>query len=184
MDENRADAPQGPLAVPPPGDGLVLREWTEDDLPVMAELFDEPDVARRTPLASPFDLAAARAYLHRARRAQEEGRALHLAVTLDGGRALGEVLLNRRTGGIGYAVGAAHRGRGLAARAVRLVVAHALGVARLPRVVLEIEPDNHPSIAVARAAGFRLTDAPPETVTDKGRTYTLLTWVREAAGTG
>ncbi|MFJ1597928.1 GNAT family N-acetyltransferase [Streptomyces sp. NPDC088261] len=53
---------------------------------------------------------------------------------------------------------------------------------RLPRVVLEIEPDNRPSVAVARAAGFRLTDAPPETVTDKGRTYTLLTWVREAPG--
>ncbi|WRU03335.1 GNAT family N-acetyltransferase [Streptomyces violarus] len=24
----------------------------------------------------------------------------------------------------------------------------------LPRVILEIEPDNHPSIAVARSAGF------------------------------
>ncbi|MFF2901145.1 hypothetical protein [Streptomyces sp. NPDC057966] len=46
----------------------------------------------------------------------------------------------------------------------------------LLRLDLGLEPDNHPSIAVARSAGFRPADSPPETVTDKGRTYELLTW--------
>jgi RimJ/RimL family protein N-acetyltransferase len=47
------------------GDRLVLREWTDDDLPTMLELFDEPAVARFTPLASPFDLGAATDVPHR-----------------------------------------------------------------------------------------------------------------------
>jgi len=36
------------------GEGLVLREWTEGDLDVMVQLFDDPIVAWRTPLPSPF----------------------------------------------------------------------------------------------------------------------------------
>lgn len=48
-------------------------------------------------------------------------------------------------------------------------------------MLLEIEPDNHPSAAVARAAGFDLTDALPEVVEDKGRSYALLTWAHHRA---
>ncbi|MGR6919510.1 hypothetical protein ACU635_35200 [[Actinomadura] parvosata] len=40
-----------------------MREWTADDLPVMVELFGDPQVDRWTPLRSPFDLAAAHSYL-------------------------------------------------------------------------------------------------------------------------
>lgn len=87
------------------GHGLVLREWTEEDLGTMVELFDDPDVAYRTPLVSPFDLAAARAYLQKARRARAEGRGVHLAITADGQKAQGEVMLNRSIGSLGYAVG-------------------------------------------------------------------------------
>ncbi|MGW6308574.1 GNAT family N-acetyltransferase [Streptomyces niveus] len=47
-------------------EGLQLREWTEADIPALSALFDEPEMARWTPLASPFDEAAARAYLTRA----------------------------------------------------------------------------------------------------------------------
>ncbi|WP_405856234.1 GNAT family N-acetyltransferase [Streptomyces sp. NBC_01515] len=39
------------------GEDLVLREWTENDLPAMTELFDDPEIAHWTPLASPFDTA-------------------------------------------------------------------------------------------------------------------------------
>lgn len=48
--------------------------------------------------------------------------------------------------------------------------------ARIKRVVLEIEPDNLASIAVARSAGYHLADKAPSEVADKGRTYTLMTW--------
>jgi RimJ/RimL family protein N-acetyltransferase len=86
---------------------------------------------------------------------------------------------------MGYIVGAANRGQRLALRALRAMTEYAHTTIALPRVILEIEPDNHPSIAVARSAGFHLSDSAPETVTDKGRTYELLTWQHHlAAGRG
>ncbi|QGV78631.1 GNAT family N-acetyltransferase [Streptomyces ficellus] len=169
----------GPLTLT---DGeIVLREWTDADVPAMAELFDDPAVAHRTPLASPFDEAAATAYLTMIRRTRADGTRLHLAITRDGGTPLGEVLLGVTSGAIGYAVGAAHRGQGLAHRATRLLTAHAHAVLGLRRVILQIEPDNAASTAVARAAGFRPTGEPPATVRSNGRPHTLLTWAHDAA---
>lgn len=158
------------------GHGLVLREWTDEDVPVMQELFDDPDVAYRTPLESPFDQAAALRYLRNARQARLDGRRIHLAITLDGQQALGEILLGLATSSLGYAVGTAHRGQRLATRAVMAVTEYAHTELALPEVILEIEPGNDASAAVARAAGYQLSDAAPETVTDKGRTYELLRW--------
>jgi RimJ/RimL family protein N-acetyltransferase len=164
--------------------GLRLREWTSGDLAVMRELFDDPDVAYRTPLESPFDQAAAQRYLDSAHQARKNNQRLHLAITVDGYQALGEVMLNQTTGGISYVVGAAHRGQRLATRAVQVITGYAHTTLALPRVILEIEPDNHPSIAVARSAGFRPCPPTPETVTDKGRTYQLLTWEHRFAPAG
>jgi len=160
--------------------GLVLREWTEDDVPVMQELFDDPEVAFRTPLESPFDEAAALRYFRSAQLARTEGKRLHLAITLDSKQALGEILLGLRTQSIGYAVGTAHRGQGLARRALAAVVEYAHASLDLPEIILEIEADNDASVAVARAAGFVPVDAEPETVTDKGRSYDLFKWTHRA----
>ncbi|WP_329518978.1 GNAT family N-acetyltransferase [Spirillospora sp. NBC_01491] len=160
------------------GQGLVLREWDDADLAAMAELFDDPAVAYWTPLAAPFDLAAAGAYLARLRASAER---LHLAITTDGRVPLGEVLLDRTRGTLGYVVGAAHRGQGLAARALRLMTAYAHEGAGLAVVSLEVEPANDASAAVARAAGYTLSGAEPVEVEDKGRTHALLTWTHPAS---
>ena len=72
---------------------MVLREWEDDDLVAMVGLFDDPDVAYWTPLASPFDLEAARVYLKRAQERRAAGKRVQLAVTVDGGEPMGEVLL-------------------------------------------------------------------------------------------
>jgi RimJ/RimL family protein N-acetyltransferase len=163
------------------GHGLVLRMWRPDDLPAMVDLFDDPDIAYRTPLPSPFDLNAARTYMETARRLYAEGKRIQLAITEEGDdRPLGEVLLNRAGRTIGYGVGAAHRGRRLAVRAVQVMTDYAHAELGFPHVYLEIEPDNGPSGGVARAAGYRLTDKAPESIVDKGRAYTLLTWVHDA----
>lgn len=164
------------------GRGVVLREWTEEDLPAMVELFDEPEVAYRTPLATPFDLPAARDYLKMIRRTHARGERIHLAITTEDGRARGEVVLNLASGTIGYAVGIAHRGQGLAVQAVQVLTGYAHRALATPRLRAQIEPDNRPSIAVAEAAGYRLTGEPAEPVEDKGRSYTLLTWVHEDHG--
>ncbi|QXJ23052.1 GNAT family N-acetyltransferase [Actinomadura graeca] len=158
------------------GHGLVLREWGDDDLEALVELFDDPDIAYWTPLVTPFDVAAARTYIARAREGRVRDERLHLAITTDGRRPLGEVMLNKVYGTIGYGVGAAHRGQGLASRAVLLMTEYALGAGGLARVSLEIEPGNAASVAVARAAGYRLTDVAPVVVEDKGRRVALLTW--------
>ncbi|MFI7133861.1 GNAT family N-acetyltransferase [Nonomuraea sp. NPDC050153] len=162
------------------GYGIVLRHWTEHDTPAMVELFDTPDIGHRTPLPSPFDLVAAREYLQMIQRTQASGQRLHLAITVDGQHPRGEVLLNLETGSIGYGLGVAYRGQGLVSRAVRLITDYAHQSLAMPNVFAQIEPDNHASIAVVRSAGFQLTDEAPEQVTDKGRTYELLTWVHTA----
>lgn len=64
--------------------GLVLREWTDQDVPAMVALFDTPEMDRRTPLASPFDAAAAAAYVAAAHQVRRRLGALQLAITEDG----------------------------------------------------------------------------------------------------
>ncbi|MER5886142.1 GNAT family N-acetyltransferase [Streptomyces sp. NPDC001941] len=178
-------APEASMSLPAEavrltGEGIVLREWESADLPVMVELFDTPDVAARTPLRSPFDLAAAREYFAMIERTRAEGRRLHLAITADGGSPLGEVLISTSQGTMGYAVGPAHRGRGLAQRAGRLLVDYAHRVLGLSPVRLEIERDNAASIAVARAMDFRETGEAPTPVYEKGRSFSLYSWSHDA----
>jgi hypothetical protein len=60
------------------GLGLHLREWTDEDLPTMVELFDDPAVDRWPPLRSPFDLTAARTYLDQSRKGRAGGRGVQL----------------------------------------------------------------------------------------------------------
>lgn len=160
------------------GEGLVLRDWTEADLAAMPELFDHPDIAYWTPIVSPFDEAAARARLARDRQLRAEGTAILLAITVDGGAPLGEVMLRRAPEGteLGYAVGPAHRGQGLAARAVRVMAAYAFEELGARQVILELEAENAASVAVATKAGFRLLDEPLIMGEEKGRPYTLQTW--------
>ncbi|MCX4911737.1 GNAT family N-acetyltransferase [Streptomyces sp. NBC_00878] len=176
-----------PLTLAPPpylrleGEGIHLREWSEDDIPALVALYDDPEIARWTPVASPFDTMAAQFYLTEAQEARAQGRKMQLAITTDGVLPQGEVLLFRsktdeRDVEIAYGVGAAHRGKGLASRAVRLVSAYAVRHTGARRVVLCIEEDNAASIAVARSTGFALTDDAPVLRASRGREITLRTW--------
>lgn len=146
----------------------------------MPELFDHPDIAYWTPIISPFDDAAARARLDRDRQLRAEGTTILLAITVDGGAPLGEVMLRRAPEGteLGYAVGPAHRGQGLAARAVRVMAAYAFEQLGARQVILELEAENAASVAVATKAGFHLLDVPLITGEEKGRLYALQTWGR------
>lgn len=78
---------------------------------------------------------------------------------------------------IGYAIGPAHRGQGLAARAVRVMSAYAFEQLGTEQLILELEAENGASVAVATKAGFRLLDVPLITGEEKGRPYSLQTWL-------
>jgi RimJ/RimL family protein N-acetyltransferase len=144
----------------------------------MPDLFDDPDIAYWTPIVSPFDAAAARTRLGRDRQLRADGTAILLAITIDGGAPLGEVMLRRTPEGpeLGYAVGPAHRGQGLAARAVRVMAAYAFEQLGAEKVILELEAENAASVAVATKAGFTLLDVPLIRGEEKGRPYALQTW--------
>lgn len=170
--------PSFPERIELSGEGLVLRDWTDADLAAMPKLFDHPDIAHWTPIVSPFDGAAALARLERARQLRAEGTAVLLAITADGGAPLGEVMLRRAPEGteLGYAVGPAHRGQALAARAVRVMAAYAFEQLDAEQVILELEAENAASVAVATKAGFALLDVPLITGEEKGRPFALQTW--------
>jgi RimJ/RimL family protein N-acetyltransferase len=148
------------------GGGLRLREWLPGDLDDLVELLDEPNIARWTPMPSPFDVDAGIAYLKRAHQGRVSGQRIQLAITADGGRPLGEVLLFGVDGGLkeaelGYLVGAQHRRRGLAAGALSLLSGYAHSTLSLGRLLLRIDPGNAASCAVARRCGYRLTGEQP-----------------------
>ncbi|WP_406279742.1 GNAT family N-acetyltransferase [Embleya sp. NBC_00896] len=181
-----------PAAVALTGHGIHLREWTDDDLPALVALFDDVEIARWTPLASPYDAEAARDHLAKARRIRGEHRGIQLAVTLDGVEPRGEVLLFVSTDGLdapgqvelAYGIAAAHRGLGLATRSVRLMTEYAYHELGATAVILHIPADNAASIGVARATGFERTDTPPIVRDRRGTPIALDMWLHRAVPPG
>ncbi|MEU3627540.1 GNAT family N-acetyltransferase [Amycolatopsis coloradensis] len=159
------------------GEDVVLRDWIEDDVAFMPGLFDNPAVARFTPLPSPFDEVAAKGHYEKSLARRTEGTGRRLAITVDGGEPLGEVVLFLKDDAaeLGYAVGPAHRGQDLAARALRVLTAYALDLGLGP-LQLKIDARNAASEAVARRVGYAVTDREPEVKVEKGLEITLLTW--------
>jgi RimJ/RimL family protein N-acetyltransferase len=87
-------------------------------------------------------------------------------------RAVGQVLWNRdggqvgagENGEIGYWTAADARGRGIAPAAVRAVTHWAFttfGAARLPRIMLVHDVDNHASCRVAAKSGYPFRELSP-----------------------
>lgn len=146
----------------------------------MVELFDTAEMDRWTPLPHPFDAMAATAYVLQTREAEQSGT-VQRAITTDGGRPLGEVLrfLTDEDGTceLAYAVGAQHRGAGLAAQAVLAMLPTARS-AGYRTALLRIDVANAPSARVAEAAGFTRTDQPLLRRERKGYTLDLATWTR------
>jgi len=60
-----------------------------------------------------------------------------------------------KSGYLGYYAFAGHEGQGLMREGLTLVVRHAFKVLKLHRLEANIQPHNAPSIALAKACGFR-----------------------------
>ena len=172
---------EDPILVRAPG--LVLREWGRADIPHMVSMFNTAEMDRWTPLTHPFDDDVAAAYVELAHQGHAAG-VLQLAITRDGQQPLGEVLLFPTDLAdmceFAYAVGAAHRGCALAARAVTalLPLAKAQGY-RSAR--LRVAVDNLASQHAARGAGFEATTDPLARRERKGYVLDMATWTRAIA---
>jgi ribosomal-protein-alanine N-acetyltransferase len=148
-----------PLPDPPLVDGeLRLRPWTAGDAAALSAAWGDPEVARFTGVPADRSEAAARRWIEGDGARRAAGRSLDLVVDVDG-QVAGEVGLVDRPGRpgvaeVGWWIGPAHRGRGLAARAVRLLAGWALGALELSALEAVCDPANPASAAVARRAGF------------------------------
>jgi RimJ/RimL family protein N-acetyltransferase len=140
---------------------LVLRTWTEDDVPALVVACNDPEIAFWIPpIPHPYTEDDARAFIEgRSRAVPEYSVPEHsFAITVDGGLA-GAIGMKVNSmdyrGHIGYWVAAQARGRGTCTRALRLLSRHALDELGLQRLELITDPDNVASQRVAEKVGFQ-----------------------------
>lgn len=143
---------------------LLLRPLRDDDTPALWAAGQAEDIGRYTSIECPFTMEAAGRLIAAAAVDWWAGRAARFAIIADEGEP-GEIFAGTASllhidaaGGaaeVGYWLGPAARGRGLARRAVALLSAWALGPLGLARLHLMVDLDNAPSHAVALAAGYR-----------------------------
>lgn len=144
---------------PPLDDGVVrLRPWTNGDLDTVVEASQDPYIPKVTSVPAPYTKGAGMRWIERqdARRTGGAGLSFAIALSPSDASVGGLVIIHRGQGlyGLGYWVLFAARGRGVASRAVGLVVRWAVsqpGVADLEALV---EPWNEASRRVAERAGF------------------------------
>lgn len=80
------------------------------------------------------------------------------AITESGGEAMGRIalfVLRDGVGEIGIVMRREATGRGLASKAVTLVVDHAFSALRLHRIAADIDPENTSSLSLFLRAGFQ-----------------------------
>ncbi len=150
------------IVVPDLTDGeLALRAPAPADVAEIARICADPAIQRWTRVPSPYTVDDARRFVLMSIGALAEGTGVHLlAVDADDRRhVLGSVGLSLeaadRTGELGYWVAPEARGRGVATRAGRLLVAWAFAELGVQSVALQAAVDNAGSNGVARALGFR-----------------------------
>jgi RimJ/RimL family protein N-acetyltransferase len=148
---------------PPLADGAVLlRPWVADDVPDRIMAFADPSVLRFSwPHATAYEQEDARRFFVEQEQARRDGEALNFAFTdptdtavVFGGGSLWQVDLEQGRAAVGYWLAPAHRGRGKASRATRLMARWAFAELGVARLELTCGPDNEASARVALRCGF------------------------------
>jgi RimJ/RimL family protein N-acetyltransferase len=134
---------------------LVLRPWTEDDVPALAAACNDPEIWLWIPsIPRPYTEDDARAFI--AGEARPELRSFAIEVEGVVAGSIGFTLNSHGyRGHVGYWVAAPARGQGICTRALRLLVRWALTELELQRLELITDPDNLASQRVAEKVGFR-----------------------------
>ena len=144
-----------------PSDGTIrLEQLAPRHLEGLAELGRDPEVQRFTYVPVPWPEGFERTWLERYEQVHEDGTRAGFAIVDEAsGEFLGMAALVRvdregREAEAGYIVAPRARGRGIAARALRLLTEWALTELALARIELRIGTDNVPSLRVAERCGF------------------------------
>jgi [ribosomal protein S5]-alanine N-acetyltransferase len=173
-----------PLGYPDPplaDDVIVLRPWAASDLEAVIEASRDPYIPKVTSVPAPYTKSAGERWLERQDVRSKSGVGVSLAIAEHtGGEAVGAVMLmQRRRGvyGLGYWLLRPARGRGLASRAVALVVPWALSQPEAVELEALVEPWNDPSRRLLERAGFTRDRVLREEVSVAGRQADVVRYV-------
>jgi RimJ/RimL family protein N-acetyltransferase len=170
------------------GEGFRLRPFRHGDAEALWEAGQAEDIGRYTSIAWPFTRAAAELLIAEADTGWQAGTMARFAlIGLPDERVVGTASLlhiypERGDAEVGYWLGTAGRGQGLARRAVALVCDWAFQSLGLQRLHLMADLDNEASQAVAVACGFALVgEVFWEHPTDRSKDAVCLLYERVAS---
>lgn len=153
--------------LPTIADGHVtLRPWRTSDAELLHQAMQDADTVRWMAIDLPYTLEDARGFIEGTGPAWEQRKAAHFAIAgADDGLIgyLGALSVEDRMSVVelGYWVAPEARGRGVATRAVQLVVSWALDALRPRRIEIGMLAGNQASRRVAESAGFVLERTEP-----------------------
>lgn len=140
------------------GARLRLRPLRTDDAHALYTLFSDPAVTRYWSFAAWNRPAQALAFIE-LRQSLDPQRVQTFAIASGPGDDLiGTLTLFLLAGNraeIGYALAPAWQGRGMAAEALRLAVAHAFEALAVQCIEADVDPRNQPSVRLLEGLGFR-----------------------------
>ncbi|MBS1846318.1 MAG: GNAT family N-acetyltransferase [Actinobacteria bacterium] len=158
-------------------EGVVLRDWRNEDAPALEPVCGEWDVCAFTSVPWSYSEAEALEWIGRRRHKRAAGTVLALAIQgPKDDRALGNVNLawladGGREAEIGYWLVPGARGHGLATAAVSLLAEWGFDQLGLTRIEFAILPENLASQRVAKAVG-----ASPEGIREQSHQAECRAW--------
>jgi RimJ/RimL family protein N-acetyltransferase len=136
------------------GERVILRPWTEADIPMILAEIEDPDILHWMPIIPrPYTPADARAYVN-----DELGLGPHQFAIVVDDRVVGSIGMrvnDTGTGHAGYWLARSERGRGIVPDALRTLSRYGFEELGLARMELITDPDNHSSQRVAEKVGYQ-----------------------------
>jgi RimJ/RimL family protein N-acetyltransferase len=136
------------------GERVVLRPWSEDDVPAILDEIEDPDILRWIPMIPrPYTRADARAFVN-----NEIGLGPHQYAIVVDDRVVGSIGMRVNDGGtghVGYWCARSVRGQGIVPDALRTISRYGLDELGLGRMELITDPDNRASQRVAEKVGYQ-----------------------------
>lgn len=152
---------------------LTLRPWHISDLDALCTLADNAKIARYMPdrFPHPYNQETGKDFIAITTAPENSNR--FRVIEVDGEFAGGiglhpEADLFRLNSEIGYWLGEAFWGKGIATQAVKLMVAHSFITFKFTRIYARVFGSNKASARVLEKAGFKLESTIPDSIIKNG----------------